>query len=289
MLDVLRITLQYCAPQHTCTYLTGLLATCRWKWFKNWAIRRLIRKYHVNLQEAASTDLADYPHFNSFFTRHLKAHLRPIAAASDAIAAPADSTVSQTGAIQQGQIFQAKGFNYSTDSLLGGAHAWAERFLHGSFTTFYLAPRDYHRVHMPIDGTLRETIYIPGRLFSVNPLTASHVPNLFARNERLVCLFDTAVGAMAVILVGAMLVGKIRVVWSDNIVSKQIERKTYTTPIALAKGAELGHFEMGSTVIVLFGENAAHWTAELTAGKIVKMGEAVGNIATCVDSNAALS
>jgi phosphatidylserine decarboxylase len=272
------VLIQYCCPQHFITKITGWLAECRFKWFKNWAIKRLIRKYHVNITEALSDNLDDYPNFNSFFTRRLKPELRPITAGTQDIASPADGCVSQIGEIHDDTILQAKGFNYSARTLLGGSHELAQRFLGGKFATIYLAPKDYHRVHMPLTGKLRETTYIPGDLFSVNKITAETVPNLFARNERLVSIFDTSSGPMAIILVGAMLVGHIETVWPMQHSRKKISTERYSTEIELQRGAELGLFKIGSTVIVLFGKDQIKWNSQLQAGSLVKMGEEIGEV-----------
>ncbi|MDX1900472.1 MAG: archaetidylserine decarboxylase [Gammaproteobacteria bacterium] len=269
------VFLQYCCPKHLASRFVGVLANCRWIWFKNWAIKRLIRKHHIDVSEAISDRLTDYPSFNHFFTRHLKPELRPIAKGENTIVSPVDGTVSQSGKIEKGVIFQAKNFFFSVETLLGGSSERANRFQQGSFTTFYLAPRNYHRVHIPMTGTLRKTIYIPGSLFSVNPLTTMSVPNLFARNERLVCLFDTVAGEMAVILVGAMLVGKMKTVWCDTYDTKKISTHTFSEKIILQKGDELGHFEMGSTVIVLFSNPHIQWDKNIIAECDVKIGESV--------------
>jgi phosphatidylserine decarboxylase len=273
------VLIQYCCPQHLLTKAAGLLAECRWIWFKNWAIKRLIRKYHVNASEALSENLADYATFNSFFTRKLKPELRPIAAGAEQIASPADGCVSQIGNIKEDTLFQAKGFYYSANTLLGGSEERARSFYNGKFATIYLAPKDYHRVHIPLSGTLRETIYIPGELFSVNQYTARAVPNLFARNERLVCLFDTEAGPMAVILVGAMLVGHIETAWPMKpAVGKKISTERYSSPIHLKKGEELGLFKMGSTVIMLFGKDQIAWNPALQENSVVKMGAEIGTL-----------
>lgn len=274
MPDFLRVFIQYCLPQHVFSRFVGVLANCRWVWFKTWAIKRLIRKYHVDLSEALSENLDDYPTFNHFFTRRLKPHLRPIAFGDQVVVSPADGIVSQVGDIQNGFIFQAKKFNYTVQSLLGDS-AMASKFLGGRFATFYLAPRNYHRVHMPLTGTLRETIYVPGQLFSVNQLTTTSVPNLFARNERLVCLFDTALGPMVVVLVGAMLVGQMRTVWSQNFHPRKICHKTDWNDIILQKGEELGYFLMGSTVIVLFTNRMVEWQETIFPAATIKMGEII--------------
>jgi len=271
---------QYLAPQRLLTDFAGWLSERRSTWFKNWQINYLIKKYGANLQEAQLENIADYPTFNSFFTRHLKPELRPIASAPTAIASPADGAISQIGAIRETQLLQAKGFDYSLADLLASEDL-AKPFINGEFATIYLSPKDYHRVHMPFTGTLTETIFIPGKLFSVNQKTANHVPRLFARNERLVCLFDTAAGPMAVILVGAMLVGSICTVWNGVVRASKITHQTYPTSgsdcITLERGAELGHFKMGSTVIILLPKGAA-WLNTLAANSVVRMGELLGNL-----------
>jgi phosphatidylserine decarboxylase len=251
----LRILPQYLAPQRLLTQLAGWLSVRESLWFKNWQINHLIRRYGVNINEAILTDPADYPTFNSFFTRRLKPELRPIVTDHDALASPADGAISQYGHIEDHLLFQAKGFHFTLENLLGGAEELAKPFVNGEFATIYLSPKDYHRVHMPLTGTLRETVFIPGKLFSVNQHTAQNVPNLFARNERLACLFDTAAGPMAVIFVGAMLVGSINTAWGGKVYANKITRQTYPATgeqaITIPRGAEVGHFEMGSTVILL--------------------------------------
>ncbi len=278
MVKLSSVWLQYLYPQHLLTYFTGWLAECRWKWFKNWAIKRLIRKYHVNMEEVLSTNLEDYPNFNSFFTRHLKPEARPIVQGDKQIACPVDGIVSQVGAINNDTLFQAKGIDYSLTALLGGFSDLAREFIDGNFVTMYLAPKDYHRVHIPLAGKLRETIYIPGDLFSVNPETVANVPNLFTRNERLVCLFDTSAGTMAVILVGAMLVGNIQTVWPMQRATRKISRIAYSNQIELTRGDELGFFKMGSTVVVLFGRNQMSWQPTFQPNSQIKFGMEMGNL-----------
>ncbi len=272
------ILLQYCCPQQTLSRFIRVLAECRWVWFKNWAIKRLIRKYHVDKSEALLENLDDYPTFNSFFTRRLKPELRPIASGLGEIASPVDGCVSQMGDIRGDTIFQAKGFDYSAARLLGGTEADATLFANGKFATLYLAPRDYHRVHMPLTGTLIKSTYIPGQLFSVNQLTAEAVPNLFARNERLVCYFATDAGTMAVILVGAMLVSRIKTMWPTTHPRNKITTEFYSYPIQIKRGEDLGYFEMGSTVIVLFGQDQVNWAPTLQANSTVKMGQVMGRM-----------
>lgn len=269
---------QYCVPQHLLSRLIRILAECRWEWFKNWAIKRLIRLHNVDKSEALSDNLDDYPTFNSFFTRRLKPELRPIAQGEKAIACPVDGCVSQAGDIRQDTIFQAKNFDYSAKTLLGGDDNDAALFQNGKFATLYLAPRDYHRVHIPLDGKLIKSIYVPGKLFSVNQETAAAVPNLFARNERLITLFETAAGPMAVILVGAMLVSSIKTAWPCEHPRNRVSIQHYVDNISLKRGEELGHFEMGSTVILLFGHNKISWESGLKENAPVKMGQLIGNL-----------
>jgi phosphatidylserine decarboxylase len=196
--------------------MVGWLAECEWPILKVWLINLFISQYDVNMSEALAEDPASYKNFNAFFTRELKPDARPITEGSDIIVSPADGAVSQLGNISYGRIFQAKGQSYSATELLGGNSELASEFDDGAFATIYLSPKDYHRVHMPIAGTLRETIYIPGDLFSVNQTTAENVPRLFSRNERLVAIFDTEVGPMAMVLVGAMIVAGIETVWGGQ-------------------------------------------------------------------------
>jgi phosphatidylserine decarboxylase len=275
-----KVLLQYLVPQHALTWLAGWLSNCRWQWVKNWEIRYFIQRYNVNIQDAVLTSIDDYPTFNSFFTRLLKPGLRPVVTDPEALACPADGGISQIGEIKNDLLLQAKGFDFRLQELLGGDSALANTFTNGNFATVYLAPKDYHRVHMPFTGTLSETIYIPGDLFSVNQNTVSHVPNLFARNERLVSIFETEIGQMAVILVGAMLVGSINTVWGSNVRARQITSQKFsgTNAIKLEKGAEMGHFKMGSTVIILFTPGKIRWVTDLKDNSTVRMGESIAKI-----------
>jgi len=228
--------------------------------FKNLFIRLFIRLYDVDMSQAVQTEATAYPHFNGFFTRELRPGARPIISEANTLACPVDGTVSQAGPIRDGQLFQAKGFDYSLTDLLGGASDMAGLFNNGSFATLYLSPRDYHRIHMPIGGQLQETIYVPGRLFSVNRRTTHHLPNLFARNERLVTLFDTDAGPMALVLVGALFVSGIETVWGGMITRPHASPQhqhfgdNNATAITLERGQEMGRFNMGSTVIALFDQ-----------------------------------
>lgn len=270
------IALQYLLPHHTLSRLVGLLANSETPWLKNLFIKWFSGRYRVDMSEALEPNLATYPSFNAFFTRALRVGARPFDAAPQVIVSPADGAVSQAGPITTEGIFQAKGQFFSTLQLLGGDAEMAALFERGSFATIYLSPRDYHRVHMPCAGRLRSTAYLPGRLFSVNQLTAANVPRLFARNERLVCLFDTEHGPMAMILVGAMIVAGIETVWAGHATpadAPALYAQPHPTPVQLDKAAEMGRFKLGSTVILLFGADAVLWHETLAAGLPLKMGQ----------------
>ena len=279
-LDRLKVALQYCFPQHGLSRLMGKLAAAKAGTITRSTINWFIGKYKVNMSEALHEDPAYYATFNDFFTRELKPGARPIAADSSLLVHPADGAISQCGAIENGRIFQAKGHDYTAQALLGGEAALAEQFESGSFMTTYLSPTDYHRVHMPIAGTLRRMIYVPGKLFSVNPLTAANVPGLFARNERVVCLFDTEVGPMALVLVGATIVASMETVWAGTITppaGSSLFSWQYPvegpTSVHLEKGEEMGRFKLGSTTILLFGEQAVELMDEVKAEAPTRMGE----------------
>ncbi|MCY1485126.1 Phosphatidylserine decarboxylase proenzyme [compost metagenome] len=277
--DRLFILSQYLLPHHLLSRLIGCAAECRAPWFKDRLIPWFARRYQVDMSEARVEELSAYEHFNAFFTRELKDGARPLDSDPDSILSPADGAISQLGPIEHGRIFQAKGHSYSLMELLGGDAERAAPFMGGDFATVYLSPKDYHRVHMPLAGTLREMVYIPGRLFSVNQLTAEQVPELFARNERVVCLFDTERGPMAVVLVGAMIVASIETVWAGLVTPPKRELKTFRydeaarARVHLKKGAELGRFKLGSTAIVLFGPGQVDWADHLGATSPVRMGE----------------
>ena len=281
-LEKLFVLGQYPLPHHPLSRLMGRLTHCRNPAFKNFFIRRITDAYQVNLDEALEPDINAYGCFNEFFTRPLKPDARPLTQAADAIACPADGFVSQVGDILEGQILQAKGMDYSVEALLGGNAEQAAAFRGGKFATIYLSPRDYHRLHMPLAGTLREMIHVPGRLFSVNDATARGVPNLFARNERVIAMFDTEAGPMALILVGAIFVASIETVWHGVVTpptSSRVQTWNYDAkPIQLARGQEMGRFNMGSTIIVLFGKDAIHWSETLKTGTVTRMGAAIGEV-----------
>jgi phosphatidylserine decarboxylase len=271
---------QYLLPQHGLSRLVLAATRVRAQWFKNWTIRGFLKLYQVDLAEAAESDPYRYRSFNEFFTRALKPGARPIAEDSDALVSPVDGCVSEAGRIDGDRLLQAKGRDYRLAELLA-AQPWAGGFEGGSFATIYLAPFNYHRVHMPLRGTLLETVYVPGRLFSVNAVTARHVPRLFARNERVLTLFDSSAGRFAVVLVGALNVGSIATVWAGDITpaARRVISRVPAAPTTLEKGAELGRFNMGSTVILLFEPHRARWAPEVRAGREVKLGRSLGVVA----------
>jgi len=274
------VWLQYLIPQHGLSRLMLAATRVRTVWFKNLLIRGFSMLYAVNLGEAAEGEPGAYSCFNAFFTRALKEGLRPVAA-DPAIASPVDGTVSECGSLDGDRLLQAKGRHYSLADL-AARQPWVSAFEGGRFATIYLAPFDYHRIHMPLDGELLDTLYVPGRLFSVNPATVSHVPRLFARNERLVLRFASPAGAWVLVMVGALNVGSMTTVWAGDITPAR--RRTLTRvphgPVALRKGMELGRFNMGSTVILLFERGRAVWDPDLGAGSVVRMGARLGDYAT---------
>lgn len=281
MLDKIKIRLQFMLPKQGLTQLAGWFASRNVGFVTQWAIKLFAKAYKVNMNEAQKSELTAYSTFNDFFIRTLKDGARPIVEAEHQLAQPADGAVSQLGPIDNDLIFQAKGHNYTVEALLAGQYQLADKFRGGDFITTYLSPSDYHRVHMPCDGLLTEMIYVPGDLFSVNPLTAANVPNLFARNERLICVFDTPFGTMVQILVGATIVGSIDTVWSGCVNPQRegvIKRWTYPAQgeegtIFLQKGEEMGLFKLGSTVINLFEPNKIRFNASLIPGYATRMGE----------------
>jgi phosphatidylserine decarboxylase len=271
------VWLQYLLPQHGLSRLILAATRVRTGWFKDWTIRGFLKLYRVDMTEAAESDPYRYPTFNEFFTRSLKEGARPIAGGPQTIASPVDGCVSEAGAIDRDLLLQAKGRQYRLSELLA-SQPWASQFEGGSFATIYLAPFNYHRVHMPLRGELQDTVYVPGRLFSVNSVTARHVPRLFARNERVLTLFDSEAGPFALVLVGALNVGSMATVWAGDITpaARRVVTRIPAPPTALDKGAELGRFNMGSTVILLFGPNRARWNSGLAAGSVVRLGQSLG-------------
>jgi phosphatidylserine decarboxylase len=277
--DKLFVASQYILPKQALTQLMGALAKTEGGRTTHSVIRWFIKKYSVNMTEAANPNVESYASFNEFFTRPLKASARPQADAQ--WLCPVDGAISQFGKIQNDQIYQAKGHQYSTQSLVGGDAKLSREFDNGSFATLYLSPRDYHRIHMPCDGVLREMIYVPGALFSVNPATARGVPGLFARNERVVCVFDTAQGPFVLTLVGATIVGSMATVWHSTVNPprhSEIKRWQYLEgSVALKKGDEMGRFLLGSTVVMLFPETfQMSFNASWKPGKSIRLNEAMG-------------
>jgi phosphatidylserine decarboxylase len=274
-------------PHQILSRVVRVIARCRIRWIKNLLIRGFKQKFALDLSEAVITEATDYPDFNSFFTRALKTGTRPLPAESLAIACPVDGYVSQVGQVEHGSILQAKGQEYSLTRRLGGSDTRAAPFIGGMFATLYLSPSDYHRIHMPTSGRLVETVYIPGRLYSVAPHTTRAIPGLFARNERLVCLFDTKSGPMAVVMVGAIFVSCMETVWG-GVANPGMWRSLQTQrhdqpdkiPVELAMGAEMGRFNMGSTVILLFGPGQGRWADILKPGVPVRVGQLLGLVGT---------
>jgi phosphatidylserine decarboxylase len=277
----LSVTPQYLMPKRWMTQFAGVVAGWHGGPVTQAIIRNFVAKYKVNMAEAAEPDIASYATFNEFFTRALREGARPLADAP--LVCPVDAAISQFGPIEHDQIFQAKGHSYSTRALVGGDQQLAHQFDHGHFATLYLAPKDYHRIHMPCEGRLKRMIYIPGDLFSVNPLTARHVPSLFARNERVVCVFDTAFGPFVNVLVGATIVGSVETVWHGVVNpprTRDIREWRYDDQnIVLAKGSELGRFLLGSTIVMLFPKNVVTFHRDWEPTRPVRLGEAMGTIA----------
>jgi len=271
------VWLQYGIPQHRLSRLILKATRVRTVWFKNLLTRGFLRLFAVDMSEALQTDPYRYGSFNEFFTRGLRPEARPIDPDPLSVASPVDGAVSECGAILEDRLMQAKDRHYTLGELLA-EQPWAGRFAGGTFATIYLAPYNYHRIHMPVSGTLEDTVYVPGRLFSVNAVTARHVPRLFARNERVLTLFATDWGRFAVVLVGALNVGSIATVWAGDITPSARRAVTHIDggAVTLAKGAELGRFNMGSTVILLFEPTRVRWHPLLRSGAIVQMGCAIG-------------
>lgn len=272
--------LQRILPKHSLSKLLGRVAAWRNMFFKNCAIRWFINYFKVDLTESLITDIQQFSSFNDFFIRRLKPNARVLPTAETAIACPADGIISELGKIQQQRLLQAKGKYYSLNDLFGDDTATAQRFCDGEFFTVYLAPKNYHRVHMPVTGRLLQMIHLPGQLFSVNAVSVNGIPQLFARNERVICLFATDAGMMAVIFVGALLIGSIVTVWHGQVMpvlDEPIVKTYYDTSLIFQRGDELGYFQWGSTVIVLFEAARAAWQTTLHAGGAVQMGQPIGS------------
>ena len=277
MSDRLAVLPQYLMPKQALTTLAGKFASARLGRLTTAVIRWFVSRYNVNMAEAANPDIASYASFNDFFTRALKPGARPLAA-NDLIC-PVDGAISQFGPIDKDQIFQAKGHTYSTTALLGGDAAQAARFEDGHFATLYLSPRDYHRIHMPCAGALTRMVYVPGDLFSVNPTTARGVPGLFARNERVVCFFESEHGPFVLVLVGATIVGSMATVWHGQVNPPRtgtLQHWDYPQgQVCLEKGQEMGRFLLGSTVVMLFPRGPLQFNREWAPARAIVLGEAM--------------
>lgn len=269
---------QHILPQHTLSKLMFRLTRSEIKWFKNAFIRFIVKNYRVNMDEAKSQNLDDYNSFNQFFTRVLKQGARPIEGNEQVFCSPVDGAISQITGINNGELVQAKGHRYRLSTLLADSEL-AQQFDGGHFTTIYLSPRDYHRIHMPIKGKLTKMTYVPGKLFSVSPRTVRAVPDLFARNERVVNVFETEYGAIALVLVGAIFVGSMDTVWHGQLTppyGKQIQNWTYDEKsIVLEKGEEMGRFNMGSTIILVLPKHAPQFLKQWQAAMPIKLGQAI--------------
>ncbi|MBA2657294.1 MAG: phosphatidylserine decarboxylase [Tatlockia sp.] len=278
--DYLKTAPQLILPKQGLTHFAGFMARIKTPVIKNWLIQDFIKRYNVNMNEAREENPENYACFNDFFIRHLKSECRPLAEAD--ILSPVDGSISELGLIEEGKILQAKGRYYTVNELLASNANLSTKFNHGRFATVYLAPKDYHRVHMPIDGQLKEMIYVPGRLFSVQPTTARVLPQLFARNERLVCFFETQLGLMAMVLVGATIVGAIGTRWQGDIKRSRQRQQLNLASISeeqafVKKGEEMGYFKLGSTVVLLFADGEKfHWQENLKAGSSIRYGQALG-------------
>ena len=303
MSDRLAVLPQYFFPKQALTAFAGWVAGRERGWVTTEIIRRFVAKYQVNMDEALDSSIASYPTFNAFFTRALKPGARPLAAAP--LICPVDGAISQFGRIDRDQIFQAKGHRYSTTAVLGGNAALAAQFEGGHFATIYLSPKDYHRIHMPCDGRLTRMIYVPGELFSVNPVTARGVPGLFARNERVVCVFESARGPFVLVLVGATIVGSMATIWHGvvnpprgkvvcewrystdpfDLADPQTLTPTFSRgareqvkpAVVLKQGDEMGRFLLGSTVVLLFPKGDLHFNPDWAPGRAVRLGEAMAD------------
>lgn len=276
----IKIALQYAMPKHAISRLVGKLAAAKMGWLTTKLIDVFIKAYNINMSEAKLKSADDFETFNDFFTRELEEGARTIDQNDDTLCYPVDGAISQQGDIIEGKLIQAKGFDYSLTSLLGGDARTAAPFQEGKFSCIYLAPKDYHRIHMPMAATLREMIYVPGELFSVNPLTANNVPDLFARNERVVTIFDTDHGALAMVLVGATIVASIETTWAGTITppaGKDIFRWQYPAAgidaITFKKGDEMGRFKLGSTVVSTFSPNMIEFAPDAEPETVTRLGE----------------
>ncbi|WP_196870811.1 archaetidylserine decarboxylase [Polaromonas sp. CG_9.11] len=282
MSDRLAVLPQYLLPKQALTRFAGFVASRERGWVTTEIIRRFVAKYQVNMDEALNPDIGAYLSFNDFFTRALKPGARPLA--ESALVCPVDGAISQFGVIRHDQLLQAKGHDYSTTALVGGDAALAAQYDNGHFATIYLSPKDYHRIHMPAGGRLTRMIYVPGDLFSVNPVTARGVPGLFARNERVVCVFESARGPFALVLVGATIVGSMATVWHGvvnpprgKVVREWLYPASGQPEVVLKQGEEMGRFLLGSTVVLLFPKGPLRFNTDWAPGRAVRLGEVMAN------------
>jgi len=282
--DRLAVLPQYLLPKQALTHFAGFVASRERGWVTTEIIRRFVAKYRVNMSEALNPDIVSYRTFNDFFTRALQPGARPLAPAD--LVCPVDGAISQFGVIAHDQLVQAKGHDYSTTALVGGDQALAAQYQDGHFATIYLSPKDYHRIHMPCEGRLTRMIYVPGELFSVNPVTARGVPGLFARNERVVCVFESARGPFVLVLVGATIVGSMATVWHGVVNpprGKAVREWCYPASgqpeVVLKQGEEMGRFLLGSTVILLFPKGPLRFDGDWAPGRAVRLGEAMADYA----------
>ncbi len=283
--DRLFVAMQYALPQHFLSRIVMGITRIRFRPIKNLLIRSFVRHFKPNMSEAAQTNPLLYPSFNAFFIRHLQASARPTDLDPTMVVAPVDGTISQIGRLDGSKIIQAKEHDYTLEALFDGAPEWEPRFQGGTFATLYLAPYNYHRIHMPLAGTLRAAWYVPGKLFSVNAVTAAAVPGLFAKNERVVCVFEENERVFAMVLVGALFVGSISTVWHGDVAPRRPRVKvdlplvgTGRTPLRLAKGAEMGRFNMGSTVITLFQPDMMEWLPRYRPGNLIDVGRMLARL-----------
>ncbi|WP_029527002.1 archaetidylserine decarboxylase [Polaromonas glacialis] len=290
MSDRLAVLPQYLLPKQALTRFAGFVASRERGWVTTEIIRRFVAKYRVNMDEALDANIASYLTFNDFFTRALKPGARPLAPAD--LVCPVDGAISQFGAIAHDQLIQAKGHHYSTTAMVGGDAALAAQYQDGHFATIYLSPKDYHRIHMPAGGRLTRMIYVPGELFSVNPVTARGVPGLFARNERVVCVFESARGPFVLALVGATIVGSMATVWHGVVNpprGKAVREWRYPasgqSEVALKQGEEMGRFLLGSTVVLLFPKGPLRFNPDWAPGRAVRLGEAMADYSAAGQQN----
>jgi len=281
LLDYLKTWPLFILPQHFLSSLMHRFMRIKQPGIKNLQISQFVKLFKVNMDEAAQQDINSFVDFNHFFTRELKAQVRVDNTSNNELCCPVDGAVSELGNIEDEQLFQAKGHYFHLNELLAGDQTLADTFRNGKFATIYLSPKDYHRIHMPIDGTLKEMIHVPGQLFGVNKASVKAIPRLFARNERVINLFETPAGTMALIEVGAIFVSSIETTWHGVVTpprSKQVQRWQYQNEVVINKAQEMGRFNMGSTVVLLFSENSVEWNSELQAETPVQLGQLLGEI-----------